>query len=202
MDMTVASALYLQVKILGGFVAVLWGLELVDTLLLRGWLNQFGILPRRWRGLRGVLLAPLLHRDLRHLTTNTVPLVVLGGLILWQSTSLFLLVTAGVWLLGGLGVWFLGGRNSNHIGASGLVFGYLGFLLAQGFFEQSGAAIALSLIAGLLYGSTLWGILPFQRGVSWQGHLFGCLVGGAISRYQAPLQQWFLSLTHWVNLWI
>lgn len=196
------SELYLQAKILGGFVALLWGLELVDTLVLRGWLHRFGIIPRRWVGLRGILFAPLLHKDLQHLTANTVPLVVLGGLILWQSTLLFLLVTAGVWLLGGLGVWLLGGRNSNHIGASGLVFGYLGFVLAKGFFEQSAGAIALSVIAGLLYGGTLWGLLPLRRGVSWQGHLWGCLVGAGIARYQIPLQTWFWSLTHGAHLQI
>ncbi|NJM67947.1 MAG: rhomboid family intramembrane serine protease [Acaryochloris sp. RU_4_1] len=171
--------------ILGGFIGVLWILEIVDTLLLRGWLNQFGIWPRRWMGLRGILFAPLLHGNLRHLSANTVPLAVLGWLILvrWSPTGLrpshqtFVAVTAGVWLMSGLGVWLFAPRKSNHIGASGLVFGYLGFLLSRGYFEQSPVAIATATLVGLLYGSTLWGILPYHRGVSWQSHLFGFIAG-------------------------
>ena len=186
--------LALHARILGGFVSVLWALEIADTLLFRGWLNRFGILPRRWIGLRGILLAPLLHGNLRHLSMNTVPLVVLGWLILVRSTQIFLLVTAGVWLMGGLGVWLFAAPKSNHIGASGLVFGYLGFLLANGYFEQSVVAIATATIVGLLYGSTLWGILPFQRGISWQGHLFGLVTGGLCAYYLPQLQQWLQTI--------
>lgn len=186
--------LALHGRILGGFVSVLWVLEIADTLLFRGWLNRFGILPRRWIGLRGIVLAPLLHGDLRHLSTNTVPLVVLGWLILLRSTQIFVLVTAGVWLIGGLGVWLFAAPKSNHIGASGLVFGYLGFLLANGYFEQSGVAIATATLVGLLYGSTLWGVLPLRRGVSWQGHLFGAITGVLCAYYLPQLQQWLQSL--------
>lgn len=186
--------LALHIRILGGFVSVLWVLEIADTLLFRGWLNQFGILPRRWMGLRGILLAPLLHGNLRHLSMNTVPLVVLGWLILVRSTAVFVLVTASIWLVGGLGVWLFAAPKSNHIGASGLVFGYLGFLLANGYFEQSVVAISTAILVGLLYGSTLWGILPLQRGVSWQGHLFGALTGGLCAYYLPQLQEWLQTL--------
>ncbi len=194
MQLDAYPELGLHIRILGGFVSVLWVLEIVDTLLLRGWLNRFGILPRRWIGLRGVLLAPLLHGNLRHLSTNTVPLVVLGWLILVRSTPIFVLVTVGVWVIGGLGVWLFAAPKSNHIGASGLVFGYLGFLLANGYFEQSGVAIATATIVGLLYGSTIWGILPLQRGISWQGHLFGLITGIIAARYLPQLQQWLQTL--------
>lgn len=180
----------LHVRILGGFISVLWVLEIADTLIFKGWLNRFGILPRRWIGLRGILLAPLLHGNLRHLSMNTVPLVVLGWLILVRSTPVFVLVTAAVWLIGGLGVWLFAGSKSNHIGASGLVFGYLGFLLMNGYVEQSGVAIASATLVGLLYGSTLWGVLPLQRGVSWQGHLFGVLTGGLCAYYLPQIQDW------------
>lgn len=183
-----------HVRILGGFISVLWVLEIADTLLFKGWLNRFGIVPRRWIGLRGILLAPLLHGNLRHLSMNTVPLVVLGWLILVRSTQVFVLVTAAVWLIGGLGVWLLAGSKSNHIGASGLVFGYLGFLLTNGYVEQSPIAIATATLVGLLYGSTLWGVLPLQRGVSWQGHLFGVLTGGLCAYYLSPIQAWLQTL--------
>lgn len=188
----------LHVRILGGFISVLWVLEIADTLIFKGWLNRFGILPRRWIGLRGVLLAPLLHGNLRHLSMNTVPLVVLGWLILVRSTQVFVLVTAAVWLIGGLGVWLFAGSKSNHIGASGLVFGYLGFLLMNGYVEQSGVAIASATLVGLLYGSTLWGVLPLRRGVSWQGHLFGVLTGGFCAYYLPQIQDWLqTTLPQW-----
>lgn len=189
----------LHVRILGGFISVLWVLEIVDTLIFKGWLNRFGILPRRWLGLRGILLAPLLHGNLRHLSMNTVPLVVLGWLILVRSTQVFVIVTAAVWLIGGLGIWLFAGSKSNHIGASGLVFGYLGFLLTNGYVEQSLVAIATTILVGLLYGSTLWGILPLQRGVSWQGHLFGVLTGGLCAYYLPQIQNWLpMNVLAWV----
>lgn len=189
----------LHVRILGGFISVLWVLEIADTLIFKGWLNRFGILPRRWLGLRGILLAPLLHGNLRHLSMNTVPLVVLGWLILVRSTQVFVIVTAAVWLIGGLGVWLFAGAKSNHIGASGLVFGYLGFLLTNGYVEQSLVAIATTILVGLLYGSTLWGILPLQRGVSWQGHLFGVLTGGLCAYYLPQIQNWLpMNVLAWV----
>lgn len=189
----------LHVRILGGFISVLWVLEIADTLIFKGWLNRFGILPRRWLGLRGILLAPLLHGNLRHLSMNTVPLVVLGWLILVRSTQVFVIVTAAVWLIGGLGVWLFAGSKSNHIGASGLVFGYLGFLLMNGYVEQSLVAIATTILVGLLYGSTLWGILPLQRGVSWQGHLFGVLTGGLCAYYLPQIQDWLpMNVLAWV----
>ncbi|UJB71595.1 rhomboid family intramembrane serine protease [Acaryochloris sp. 'Moss Beach'] len=189
----------LHVRILGGFISVLWVLEIADTLIFKGWLNRFGILPRRWLGLRGILLAPLLHGNLRHLSMNTVPLVVLGWLILVRSTQVFVIVTAAVWLIGGLGVWLFAGAKSNHIGASGLVFGYLGFLLMNGYVEQSLVAIATTILVGLLYGSTLWGVLPLQRGVSWQGHLFGVLTGGLCAYYLPQIQNWLpMNVLAWV----
>lgn len=189
----------LHVRILGGFISVLWVLEIADTLIFKGWLNRFGILPRRWLGLRGILLAPLLHGNLRHLSMNTVPLVVLGWLILVRSTQVFVIVTAAVWLIGGLGVWLFAGAKSNHIGASGLVFGYLGFLLTNGYVEQSLVAIATTILVGLLYGSTLWGVLPLQRGVSWQGHLFGVLTGGLCAYYLPQIQNWLpMNVLAWV----
>ncbi|WP_299405813.1 rhomboid family intramembrane serine protease [Acaryochloris sp. IP29b_bin.148] len=192
--------LTLHLRILGGFISVLWGLELADTVIFRGRLNRFGILPRRWIGLRGILFAPLLHGNLRHLSVNTVPLVVLGWLILVRSTPVFIWVTVGVWLVGGLGVWLLAGPKSNHIGASGLVFGYLGFLLTNGYVEQSGVAIATATLAGLLYGSTLWGVLPLRRGVSWQGHLFGVITGGLCAYYLPQLQRWLPALPELTRL--
>ena len=87
------------------------------------------------------------------------------------------MVTATIWLLGGLGVWLLGPADTNHIGASGLIFGWLVFLLARGFFARSGRQIVLAAVLFLIWGGVLWGVLPGDPGVSWQGHLFGALAG-------------------------
>ncbi|NEQ30268.1 MAG: rhomboid family intramembrane serine protease [Leptolyngbya sp. SIO4C5] len=179
----------LHAQILGGMVAVLWVLELFDSLFLQGALNRYGIRPRRQAGLSGIVLAPLLHGNLRHLSANTLPLVVLGWFILLGGVQNFVLVTVVVWLVSGVGVWLLGQPRSNHIGASGIVFGYLGFLLMRGYVEQSPEAIAIAVIVGFLYGGSIWGILPIRRGQSWQGHLFGLIGGGLAAYYLTDLQQ-------------
>lgn len=180
----------LNIRILGGIVVVLWTIEIVDELILQGALNRFGIRPRQSRGLQGIILSPLLHGGFQHLSANTVPLVVMGGMILFlQNQMTFLIVTTVVWFISGIGTWLLGGPRTNHIGASGIVFGYLGFLLLQGYLERSPIAIGLAVFAGILYGSSLWGILPIKRGRSWQGHLFGCIGGGIAARYLPELTQ-------------
>lgn len=177
------------IRILVGFLCVLWVLEILD-LFLRGALDRFGIRPRQVSGLLGILLAPLLHGNLGHLAANTGPLAILGMLILLDSLETWLIVTAVTWLVGGVGVWLLGRPRTNHLGASGLVFGYIGFLLLRGYFVQSPVAIAVALLVGFLYGGALWGLLPLQQGRSWSGHLFG-FVGGAIAaRYLTVLQTW------------
>ncbi|MBD2462105.1 rhomboid family intramembrane serine protease [Oscillatoria sp. FACHB-1407] len=186
----------LQAQILLGCLAVLWGLELVDSLLLRGAFNSFGIRPRKLIGLRGILLAPLLHGNLRHLAANTVPFLILGGLVMLRGLNDFLIVTAVAWLVSGTGVWLFASPRSNHIGASGVVFGYFGFLLLRGYFERSLIAIAISILVGLLYGSLIWGVLPIRRGVSWLGHLFGFGGGVLAARYLLELKNWVISITY------
>lgn len=168
-----------QVYILGGLVALMWALEFID-LFLGGALNQFGIMPRSLVGLRGILFAPLLHGNFPHLISNTVPFIVLGWLVMLRRTSDFFVVTPIAMLVGGLGTWLIGSPYSVHIGASGVIFGYLGFLLLRGYFERSVTAILFSVVVGFLYGGILWGVLPGQIGISWEGHLFG-FIGGVIA---------------------
>ena len=185
------EAFQLQGKILGSIFLMLWGLELIDSIFLRGYLNRFGIQPRTSRGLKGIFLYPLLHGDLKHLAANTMPLMILGWFILLAGIPDFALVTGVVWLVSGFGVWLLGSPRTNHIGASGIVFGYLGFLVARGYFDRSPGAIAIAIIVGLAYGSLIWGVLPFQRGKSWEGHLFGLLGGWLAARYWPEILNWF-----------
>lgn len=181
----IARELKTQAIILGGFVALMWIVEIVNLLFLGGTLNRYGIRPHSIVGLRGILFAPFLHAGLGHLTANTVPFLALGWLTMLRETSDFFVVTAIAMLVGGLGTWLIGPAYSIHIGASGLIFGYLGFLLLRGYFERSVSAILFSLIVGVLYGGLIWGVLPLQYGISWQGHLFGFIGGGLAARLLA-----------------
>jgi membrane associated rhomboid family serine protease len=121
-----------------------------------------------------------------HLAANTVPFVVLGWLVMLRRIGDFVVVTVLSILIGGLGVWLAGSANSIHVGASGLIFGYLGYLLARGYFERSLWAVLLGALALVLYGGVLWGVLPGQPGISWEGHLFGFVGGVAAARLLTP----------------
>ena len=166
-----------QAIILATFVAIFWLLEILDQFVFRGSLDYFGIIPHQVIGLRGILFAPFLHGDFPHLIANTVPFLILGWLVMLQETSDFFIVTGLTMLVGGLGVWLFAAPGSIHIGASILIFGYLGFLLLRGYFQRNIPSILLSILVFLLYGGTIWGVLPSRPGISWQGHLFGFLGG-------------------------
>lgn len=180
----IARELRQQFSILGGCLLLFWLLEASDFLvfqnLWQGGLDVFGIVPRDLVGLRGIIFAPLLHGDFRHLMANSLPFLILGWFVMLQETRDFFIVTVVSSLVGGVGVWLVGATNSVHIGASILIFGYLGFLLFRGFFQRNIPSIALSLVVFFFYGGILWGVLPSTPGVSWEGHLFG-LIGGAIA---------------------
>ncbi|WP_061432641.1 rhomboid family intramembrane serine protease [Microcystis aeruginosa] len=166
-----------QAIILATFVAIFWLLEILDQFVFRRSLDYFGIIPHQVIGLRGILFAPFLHGDFPHLIANTVPFLILGWLVMLQETSDFFIVTGLTMLVGGLGVWLFAAPGSIHIGASILIFGYLGFLLLRGYFQRNIPSILLSILVFLLYGGTIWGVLPSRPGISWQGHLFGFLGG-------------------------
>lgn len=174
---SVSRELQLQVSILGTFLAIFWVVEILDRYLFRGRLDRFGVIPHTFIGLRGIIFAPFLHGGFGHLIANTLPFLVLGWFVMLQETSDFFIVTFLTMLVGGLGVWLFAPSGSIHIGASILIFGYLGFLLLRGYFQRNLPSIFLSIVVGLLYGGLIWGILPSQPGISWQGHLFGFLGG-------------------------
>ena len=175
-----------QAIILMTVMSIMWGLELLDTLLLGGALDQFGILPRHLSGLKGIILAPFLHGGLRHLMANTVPFLTLGWLVMLRRTEDFWWVSLISGVIGGLGVWLIGGQNTIHLGASGLIFSYFGYLLLRGYFERSIASIGFSILIFVLYGGLLWGIHPWQdQSISWESHLFGFLGGVVAARILA-----------------
>lgn len=171
-----------QVIILGGFVALFWFLEAVDRLILNGALDGFGIIPRTAVGLWGVFLAPFLHLGFAHVAANSIPFLVLGWFVMLNRQAAFWIVTGVTAVVSGLGVWLFAPSNSVHLGASGLIFGYFGFLLLRGYFERSLRSITLALLVLFLYGGMIWGVLPLRVGISWQGHLFG-FIGGGLAAY-------------------
>lgn len=168
------------------FVALLYVVELIDQ-LTRHSLDGNGIRPLTADGLSGIVFAPLLHASWQHLMANTVPLLVLGFLMTLAGLSRFVWATVIVWVLGGFGTWLIGNVGSScgptdHIGASGLIFGYLGFLLVFGFFVRRASNIVVGLIVLFAYGGVLLGAMPVLGqcgGVSWQAHLCGAVAGVA-----------------------
>jgi membrane associated rhomboid family serine protease len=167
--------------------AVLWVIEFYDQVTGEQ-LDQDGIVPRTARGFEGILWAPLLHGGWAHLIANTLPFLIFGFLVLANGIGRFVLVTALVWLLGGLGVWLVAPPDVPHIGMSGVIFGWLTYLLVRGFLSRSGTQIVLAVVLFLLWGGVLLGVLPGQPGVSWQGHLFGALAGAFAAWLVAPRQ--------------
>jgi membrane associated rhomboid family serine protease len=178
----VASEVKTQVLILVSLLAIAWGLEIVDTFVLHQSLNSLGILPRQPIGLRGILFAPFLHGGFPHLSANTIPFLVLGWLVMAQSISDFTIVSLICMLVGGFGTWLFG-ANAFHIGASGVIFGYLGFLLTRGYFDRRLSSGLVALFVGCTYGTVLWGVLPSTPGISWEGHLFGFIGGVVAARF-------------------
>lgn len=156
--------------------AIPWGIEILD-LVLPGSFDRFGIRPRQFAGLLGIGAAPFLHGGFGHLASNTLPFLVLGGIVLIGGRRLFLMATLVIVVLAGGALWTLGPSGTNHIGSSLLVFGYLGFLLARGIVERSPFWILVSIVVLVLYGGMVGGVLPGAPGVSWQGHFFGFLAG-------------------------
>jgi membrane associated rhomboid family serine protease len=166
-----------------GLLAVIWVLEVVDR-LSRGALDAFGIEPRRFDDAWTILTAPWLHGGFGHLASNSVPFVVLGALVLMDGWRRFLVTTAVVVVASGVLVWLLAPPGSTTLGASGVVFGWLLYVLLRGVFTRSPSQVASGVVVFLVWGGLLWGVLPQQVGVSWQAHLGGA-VGGVLAAVRA-----------------
>jgi membrane associated rhomboid family serine protease len=164
-----------------GFVTVIWLVELVNSQMGHR-LNAFGIVPRNIHGLIGIPLSPFLHGSFNHLISNTIIFLGLSGLIAFRGSRTLFGVSVFIILTGGLGVWALG-RPAIHIGASGLVFGYFGYLVARGWYERRFGSILIAIVVIVLYGGLIVGVLPTPGFVSWEAHLFGLIAGVLAARY-------------------
>lgn len=166
-----------RVRPIALFISAIWIVFLLDLILP---LEKLGLVPRSLTGLVGIVTMPFLHGSFAHLLSNTVPLIILFGLMVLSRPkpwSTMIILT----LLSGTALWLFG-RPALHIGASGLIYALMGFLIAVGILERRLLPAAVALLVGITYGSSiLGGILPWQTGISWEGHLFGLLTGGALA---------------------
>ena len=163
-----------------GFLTVIWAVEILNGFMGHR-LNVWGILPRTTQGLIGIPLSPLLHGSFPHVLSNTIPFLVLGSLVGLRGSQPLIRVSLFIIVVGGLAVWLLG-RSAIHVGASGLVFGYFGYLVASGWYDRSPSTILAAIAVVVLYGSLIFGVLPTQSFVSWEAHLFGLMAGVLAAR--------------------
>jgi membrane associated rhomboid family serine protease len=167
--------------LVGGMAALMWVVEVIDQ-ISGGDLEQYGIKPHEGDGLPGIVTAPFLHAGWGHLIGNTVPFLVLGATIALSGLVRVAAATAIVALVGGVGVWVFAPAHTDHIGASGVVFGYASYLIARGLFSRNLLHLGVGVFVIAIYGSTLlFGLAP-RDGISWQGHLFGG-VGGVVAAW-------------------
>ena len=177
-----SATLKSQATILGGAVALMW-IAFFATVATHGALLSLGIIPRHLIGLRGILFAPFLHASFAHLLANSIPFAMMGWFVMLRDSRHFVTVTAAAMLGAGLAAWLLGASGSIHVGASGVIFGYLGFLMLSGWYTRSVASIMISVLVTVMWGGLVFGVLPGQMGISWQGHLGGFIGGALAARY-------------------
>ncbi len=168
-------------QLISALIGVIWCVALLNH--VQGYaLNPFGILPRETAALPGVFFWVLLHGDFTHLIMNTAPLFFMGFFVALRGPMLFFKITMTIWIIAGLCVWLFA-RSAFHIGASGLVFGYFGFLLAIAVYERSLVDLAIASVTIFYYGGMFFGVLPIEAFVSWESHLFGLLTGVLAARF-------------------
>jgi membrane associated rhomboid family serine protease len=177
----------LRVLALALFISLLWFVRAIDSLLPDGFSAAgVGIVPRTSSGLEGIVIAPFVHANWDHLIANSLPLAVLGALILLRGLTEFIFALITSVLISGLGTWVFGEGNAEHIGASGVILGFIGFLLFRCAFDRRLSTLLITLIVAILYGAGVGTSLIPDTDVSWSGHFFG-FVGGFIAarlRYQ------------------
>ena len=162
-------------------IGVVWAVSLVALSYGDALIYRLALVPRRIDGLLGIVGMPFVHGSFGHLMSNTMSLLVFGAFLLFRGVRYYVMVSLGIVGLGGVLLWLFG-REAAHIGASGVVFGYFGFLLTRGVYERSFQSVAVAGLVVLLYGGMIWGVLPGADGVSWDGHLAGLVAGIVVAR--------------------
>ncbi len=158
-----------------GFILFLWIIKIIEVALNISFI-QYGLLPHHLSGLIGIITYPLIHANFNHLISNSIPLLFLGTGLIYFYPNASLKVFLLIYFIPGILIWFFA-RPAYHIGASGLVYGLVTFFFFSGIIRRDNRSIALALVVTFLYGSLVWGVLPIDKTISWEGHLFGSLTG-------------------------
>ncbi len=169
------------------FLIIIWLVKIAEIVLNTDFI-YLGLYPLKWRGLIGILTAPLIHADLRHLFDNSIPVLILSTSLFYFYRPVAYRVFFLTWIITGILVWF-GGRSSYHIGASGLIYGFASFLFFSGIIRNSINLMAISLLVVFMYGGLVWGILPYDYKISWESHMFGAITGlclAIVYRHRGP----------------
>ncbi|MCS4490651.1 rhomboid family intramembrane serine protease [Corynebacterium sp. ES2794-CONJ1] len=161
----------------GSFLVLIWSVQIIGLLLFPKNMAYLGIRPLEFSSVASILSAPFVHGSFSHLIANSVPGAIFAFLVGYSGYRVFVEVTMITIFVGGLGVWITGGMGTVHIGASGLVYGWLVYLVARGVFNKSFGQVVVGVVLGLSYSGMIWGIFPTAAWISWQGHLFGALGG-------------------------
>ncbi len=159
----------------GTFVLLMWIVKLLEVIFNLNF-TTFGIYPRSFANLPGILFSPLIHAGFSHLFSNTIPMIFLGWGVVFFYKNASIKVFISIYFFTGILVWLFA-REAYHIGASGIIYGLVTFLFFSGIIRRDNRSIALALVVTFLYGSLIWGVLPVNNGISWESHLFGALVG-------------------------
>lgn len=162
------------------YLAVIWAVHLINVFVFGGTLTYFGVHPLDIASIWHIFTAPLLHGSLTHIAANSIPGALFCFLIGLSGHRAYWEVTTIVAVISGLGTWLLGGIGTSHIGASGLIYGWLAYLVIRGIFNRSPGQVLLGVVLAFAYSGLIWGVLPTQEGVSWQAHLFGA-IGGIVA---------------------
>lgn len=170
-----------NLPVLGIILAILWGMLLLTNLTGKR-LLCLGIFPRKWFGLPGIFFAPFLHANASHLFFNSIPLIVLSDFLLMQGLDEYLTITIEIMLVSGVLIWCFA-KTGLHVGASALITGYWSFLVCNMYYQGTSTAILLGAISLYYFIGILYGIFPAQKGVSWQGHMYGLLAGVLVSNH-------------------
>src|ERR1700741_2487232 len=162
------------------FLALCWGVFLADHYLHLG-LYAYGVSPRTVGGLKGILFSPFIHGGFDHITNNSLPILILGSMIFYFYRPIAWPAILWIYFISGIWLW-VGGRNNDvipnfHFGASTLIYGFSSFLFFSGAFRKHRQLMVVSAMVIFMYGSITWGILPFDKSMSWEGHLFGAISG-------------------------
>jgi membrane associated rhomboid family serine protease len=166
------------------FLVLIWVIKLGEIFTHTN-LVFLGVYPHKISGLMGIITSPLIHSDIKHLSANSVPLFVLGGMLMLFYRNIAFRVFAIIYILSGISVW-VGAREAYHIGASGVVYGLAGFLFFSGIFRREKTQMVITLLVTFLYGSMVWGIFPDfypEENISYESHFWGLTIGSILAFY-------------------